>query len=86
MQLTRIDKKSARRRLAPKSAEKLNDKGALCLFGKTEATRGAGAWSLDTKKSARRRLAPKSAGRLDDKGALCLFGKTEATRGAGTGV
>jgi len=39
------NKKSGRRRLAPKSAGRLDDKGGLCLFSKTEATRGAGAWS-----------------------------------------
>lgn len=34
-----MNKKSARRRLAPKSAGILEDKGVLCLFSKTEATR-----------------------------------------------
>ena len=38
-------KKSGRRRLDPTSAGGLVDKGVLCLFCKTEATRGAGAWS-----------------------------------------
>ena len=61
--------KSASACLAPKSAERLEDKGVLLpLSARLKLTRGARRWSLDVNKSASACLAPKSAGGLEGKG------------------